>query len=161
MHSAFHRIARVACAALCMGLCMACGVTRAAPQARVVSSTWLPGGKYALVYAYDGAEYMALSADPPGGWADAAPAAMPTEAASQARPPVMPQARPQVAQQVAPPPAPPAVVVSRAEVFPESHSYVGGFFIDPLSAALRASGLGLLLGGDWSRGPRGPRHYSR
>jgi hypothetical protein len=135
MHSAFHRIAQIACAALCM----ACSVANAAPQGRVVSSIWLPGGKYALVYAYDGAEYMALSADPPGAGADASPATMPAAMAPGAASHAVP---------------PPAVVVPRAEVFPESHSYVGGFFIDPLSAALRASGLGLLLGGDWPRAAR-------
>jgi hypothetical protein len=143
MHSAFHRIAQIACAALCM----ACSVANAAPQGRVVSSIWLPGGKYALVYAYDGAEYMALSADPPAAWADASPAAMDAEMAAAMAAAMAPGA----ASHAVPPPA---VVVSRAEVFPESHSYVGGFFIDPLSAALRASGLGLLLGGDWPRAAR-------
>lgn len=113
MHSPLHRIALAACA-LCLS--MACGASSAAPQARLVSSIWLPGGKYALVYECEGVQYMTLSADPP------------------------------------------ASVAPRAEVFPESHSYVGGFFIDPLSAALHATGLGLLLGGDWPRLRQRPGH---
>lgn len=62
-----------------------------------------------------------------------------------------PQRQPELGAAV--PALPPAPVVSRVEAFPESSSYVGGFFIDPLSAALRATGLGLLLSGDWARGP--------
>ncbi|MGJ7614681.1 MULTISPECIES: hypothetical protein [unclassified Variovorax] len=130
MTSLFHR-ATTAAGALC--LCMACGMSNAAAQARVVSSTWLPGGKYALVCAFEGAEYMTITADPPGACVAAA-------------------APPEAAQQPAPPSAP---VVSRAEAFPTSSSYVGGFFIDPLSAALRATGLGLLLGGSWPSGLHG------
>jgi hypothetical protein len=133
MNPLFHHVARLACAALCT--CMAFGAASAAAQGRMVSSTWLPGGKFALVCDYEGVEYLTLGADPPDACANVAPASQAIGAAPQ-----------------------PAVVMSRAEAFPESHSYVGGFFIDPLSAALRATGLGLLLGGDWSRGPR---HYNR
>ena len=141
MNPLFHHVARLACAALCT--CMAFGAASAAAQGRMVSSTWLPGGKFALVCDYEGVEYLTLGADPPDACADVAPASQ----AIGAAPRPMPQTAPL-----------PAVVVSRAEAFPESHSYVGGFFIDPLSAALRATGLGLLLGGEWSRGPR---HYNR
>lgn len=121
MTSLLHRTTTAA-GALC--LCLACGMSNAAAQARVVSSTWLPGGKYVQVCAFEGAEYMTITADPPGACAGAAP--------------------PETARQPARPSAP---VVPRAEAFPTSSSYVGSFFIDPLAAALRATGLGLLLGG--------------
>lgn len=129
------------CLGLGLGMGLACATASAAAQARVLSSTWLPGGKYALVYEFEGAEYMALSADPPGAWVAVVPHTLATA------PPAM--------QQTAPPTAP---MASRAEPFPTSSSYVGGFFIDPLSAALRASGLGLLLSGNW---PHGPRRFER
>ena len=129
-----HRIA-AATGALC--LCVAFGSTAsAAPQARVVSSTWLPGGKYALVCEFEGAEYMMLTADPPGAWIE----------------------MPAAALDGVPAPAPasprPAPMASHSEVFPTSSTYVGGFFVDPISAALRETGLGLLLSGDWPHGPR-------
>jgi hypothetical protein len=132
----------LAAGALC--LCMACGMAHAAVQARVVSSTWLPGGKYALVCEFEGAEYMALSADPPGAWVTLPDAAVEASATASA-----------MASANTPAPAP---RVARAEVFPDSQSYVGGFFVDPISAALRASGLGLLLGDGW---PRGARRFNR
>ncbi|WP_285414718.1 hypothetical protein [Variovorax sp. efr-133-TYG-130] len=137
MNLLFQRMA-LAAGALCIG--MACGAAHAASQARVVSSTWLPGGKYALVYEFEGAEYMTVTADPPGAWI------------SVAQPERDPKRDPEPVAQT------PAPTVARAEAFPESASYVGGFFIDPLAAALRATGLGLLLNGDW---PHGPRRFSR
>jgi len=137
MNTLLQRMA-LAAGALCIG--MACGAAHAASQARVVSSTWLPGGKYALVYEFEGAEYMTVTADPPGAWISVA----------------QPERDPKRdAEPVAQAPAP---TVARAEGFPESASYVGGFFIDPLAAALRATGLGLLLNGDW---PHGPRRFNR
>ncbi|WP_454907212.1 hypothetical protein [Variovorax gossypii] len=129
----------LATGALCIGV--ACGAAHAASQARVVSRTWLPGGKYALVYEFEGAEYMAVTADPPGAWI------------TVAQPEHEPEPEP-----VARAPALPAPEVARAQAFPESSSYVGGFFIDPLAAALRATGLGLLLNGDW---PHGPPRFNR
>lgn len=133
------------CLGLSLGMGLACGTASAAAQARVVSSTWLPGGKYALVYEWEGAEHMALSADPPGAWIDVA--------------------QPEAKARTVPPAAPPTVPMApRTEAFPTSSSYVGSFFIDPLSAALRASGLGLLLGGNWPHGPHGPHgphHFER
>ena len=137
MNLLFQRMA-LAAGALCIG--MACGAAHAASQARVVSSTWLPGGKYALVYEFEGAEYMTVTADPPGAWI------------SVAQPERDPKRDPEPFAQA------PAPTVARAEAFPESSSYVGGFFIDPLAAALRATGLGLLLNGDW---PHGPRRFNR
>ncbi len=137
MNLLFQRMA-LAAVALCIG--MACGVAHAASQARVVSSTWLPGGKYALVYEFEGAEYMTVTADPPGAWI------------SVAQPERDPKRDPEPVAQA------PAPTVARAEAFPESASYVGGFFIDPLAAALRATGLGLLLNGDWPHGPRRFNH---
>ncbi|WP_155742716.1 hypothetical protein [Variovorax paradoxus] len=133
MNTLLQRMA-LAAGALCIG--MACGAAHAASQARVVSSTWLPGGKYALVYEFEGAEYMTVTADPPGAWI------------SVAQPERDPKRDPEPVAQA------PAPTVARAEAFPESASYVGGFFIDPLAAALRATGLGLLLNGDWQHGPR-------
>ena len=135
MTSLFHRTT-TATGALC--LCLACGMSNAAAQARVVSSTWLPGGKYAQVCAIEGTEYMTITADPPGACVGAA--------------------APEPARQPAPPSAP---VVPRAEAFPTSSSHVGSFFIDPLSAALRATGLGLLLGGSWRQGPLAARRIER
>lgn len=137
MNLLFQRMA-LAAGALCIG--MACGAAHAASQARVVSSTWLPGGKYALVYEFEGAEYMTVTADPPGAWI------------SVAQPERDPKRDPEPVAQA------PAPTVARAEAFPESASYVGAFFIDPLAAALRATGLGLLLNGDW---PHGPRRFNR
>lgn len=124
---------RAATAAGMLWLCIACSLAAAAPRARVVSSTWLPGGKYALVYTFEGAEYLAVSPDPPGAWV------------------AVPQ--PKEAARALPPSAPP---LSRAELLPNSPSYVGGFFVDPISAALQATGLGWLLGGNWPGGPGGP-----
>ena len=134
---------RMALVAAALWIAAACGGAHAAAQARVVSSTWLPGGKYALVYEFEGAEYMTVTADPPGAWI--------TVAQSEPAPTPEPVA-------LAPAPSLPAPQVAHAEVFPESSSYVGGFFIDPLSAALRATGLGLLLSGDW---PHAPRRFNR
>lgn len=124
------RIASAA-GALFLCLCLSCGAAHAATQARVLSSTWLPGGKYALVYELDGAECMALSMEPPGAWI----------------------AVPDTASAVPPEPAP-AARATHADAFPTSQTYIGGLFVDPLSAALRASGLGLLLGDGWPRGTR-------
>ncbi|MFM9926436.1 hypothetical protein VLK31_25840 [Variovorax sp. H27-G14] len=135
------------CLGLGLGMGLGCATASAAAQARVVSSTWLPGGKYALVYEFEGAEYMALSADPPGAWV--------AVSQPEAMAPAAPQTAPSTAPSAAPPTAP---MVSHADPFPTSSSYVGGFFIDPLSAALRASGLGLLLSGNW---PHGPRRFER
>ncbi|SEK13933.1 MULTISPECIES: hypothetical protein [unclassified Variovorax] len=128
---------RLAAGALC--LCLSCGMANAAAQARVVSSTWLPGGKYALVYEFEGAEYMSLAADPPGAWITVPD----TMEANAARPAPRPPPAPVV---------PVVPVVPPADPFPTSQTYVGGFFVDPLSAALRATGLGLLLGDGWPRG---------
>lgn len=130
-----HRMAAAA-GALCLCVAFA-GTANAAPRARVVSSTWLPGGKYALVYEFGGAEYMTVAADPPSAWIE-----VPAAALDGAPAPALQQQQPA------------APMVSRAEVFPTSPTYVGSFFVDPISAALRATGLGLLLSGDWPHGPR-------
>ena len=125
---------RMALVAAALWIAAACGGAHAAAQARVVSSTWLPGGKYALVYEFEGAEYMTVTADPPGAWITVA------------------QSEP------APTPEPVALAPAPSLPAPQVASYVGGFFIDPLSAALRATGLGLLLSGDW---PHAPRRFNR
>lgn len=142
--------------------CLAChdAIAETLEQARVISSTPLPGGKYTVTYEYAGIEYLTITAHPPGvripvrvSPATQAPGAPVAEVAC-----ADPEGAPcTVLYSRAAPSFSAPVVPTRNEVLPVSSSYVGGFFIDPISAVLGAVGLGLLLNGGWhhNSGQRG------